>query len=425
MPATVRGSVRILLGEEVAAKPFTYGEAVIEIPAIRRLRPLIRLAPLLLVPLLLLASTFPGEYRVPPSYWLLAMTAAVVFAAGGRWPLPVSIVMSVLAVPMFAAHAWGLSELVPYLGAVALVDVAMRARRTPAILAATLCWTAAVVAGLWADSYRTFWQVASVVSLVAYVGLPLLLGLYLRAQRDLAATYRLRAAEAESRRLEDRSRAVVAERNALARELHDLVAHHMASIVLRIGVAQHVLTDVDGRTSSVLEDVHRTASDALADIRRLLVALRDPAMGDVALVEPEALSIEIAAAVDRTRAAGFPVSARIDSGIARLDAIGRLTLLRVVQESLTNAMRHSAPGGAVSVTLEPNAGGTALRVTSTGHRTTPADRSEGHGIIGMGERVELAGGTLGVTDTVNGWVVDAWLPGRVGDDTGTNEVVGQ
>ncbi|BAH54703.1 sensor histidine kinase [Rhodococcus opacus] len=409
----------------MAANPLTYGEAVIEIPAIRRLRPLLRLAPLLLVPLLLLASTFPGEYRVPPSYWLLAMTAAVVFAAGGRWPLAVSIVTSVLAVPMFAAHAWGLSDLVPYLGAVALVDVAMRARRAPAILAATLCWTAAVVAGLRWDSYGTFWRVATVVSTVAYVGLPLLLGLYLRAQRDLAATYRQRAAEAESRRLEDRSRAVVAERNALARELHDLVAHHMASIVLRIGVAQHVLRDVDGPTRSVLEDVHRTASDALADIRRLLVALRDPSMGDVALVEPDALPIEIAAAVDRTRAAGFPVAADIDPGIARLDAIGRLTLLRVVQESLTNAMRHSTPGGAVSVTLEPNAGGIALRVTSTGHRATPADHSEGHGIIGMGERVELAGGTLGVTDTVNGWVVDAWLPGRVGDDTGTNEVVGQ
>lgn len=388
---------------------------MIEIRPHRDLRLLARCAPLVLVPLLLLASTFPGEYRVPPSYWLLSMAAAAVFVVGDRWPLPVSIALSALAVPMFAAHSWGLSGLVPYLGAVGLAEVAMRTHRTGPVVTATICWAAAVLAGIWFESYSTFWRAATAVSAVAYVGLPLLLGLYLRAQRDLAVTFRAQAAEAESRRADAEFHARAAERSALARELHDLVAHHMASIVLRIGVARHVLADADPRVHGVLDDVHETASYALADIRRLLVALRDPALGEVALVESDAVPVEIAAAIERTRAAGFTVSAEVDQDLGGLDAIGRLTLLRVVQESLTNVMKHADPGGAVTVTVARRSGGIAVRIGNSGH-VGGASNPTGHGIIGMGERVELVGGTLDVGPTERGWEVDAWLPGTILDN---------
>ncbi|MFC7447457.1 sensor histidine kinase [Rhodococcus daqingensis] len=376
----------------------------------RDLRLLGRCVPLVLVPLMLLASNFPGEYRVPAGYWLLSMAAAAVFVVGDRWPLPVSVVLSALAVPLFAADAWGLSELVPYLGAVSLAEVAMRTHRTWQVVTATACWTGAVLAGTWADSHSDFWRPATAVGAVAYVGLPLLLGLYLRAQRDLAVTYRAQAAVAESRRADAELHVRAAERSALARELHDLVAHHMASIVLRIGVARHVLADADPRVHGVLDDVHATASDALADIRRLLVALRDPALGEVALVESDAVPTEIAAAIERTRAAGFTVSAEVDRDLGGLDAIGRLTLLRVVQESLTNVMKHTDPGGSVAVTVARRSAGIAVRVTDTGHGAG-APNPAGHGVIGMGERVELAGGTLDVGPTEHGWEVDAWLPG--------------
>lgn len=369
--------------------------------------------PLLLVPLMLLASTFPGEYRVPVGYWVAALAAAGVFLLGGRWPLPVSLVLSALAVPMFAAHAWGLSGLVPYLGAVGLAEVAMRAARAVPVAVATACWTAAVLVGIGTESYARFFRPATAVEALAVVGLPLLLGLYLRAQRALAATYLDRAAEAESRRAAEAARARADERDALARELHDLVAHHMASIVLRIGVAQHVVADADPRVRAVLGDVHATASGALADIRRLLVALRDPALGEVALVDGDAVPAEIEAAVERTRAAGFTVTAELDPDLGDLDAIGRLTLLRVVQESLTNAMKHADPAAAVRVSVTRDGQGVAVHTTN---RCLPAAATpDGHGLIGMAERVALAGGTLD-TGAVDGrWHVHAWLPAAAGE----------
>ncbi|WP_305093873.1 sensor histidine kinase [Prescottella sp. R16] len=371
--------------------------------------------PLLLVPLLLLAGTFPGEYRVPAWYWAAALTAAAVFLLGGRRPLPVSLVLSALAAVMFTEHAWGLAGLVPYLGAVGTGEVAMRTRRPVSVIVATACWTGAVLLGLASETYSTFWRPATAVETLAVVGLPLLLGLYLRAQRDLAATYAARAAEAEERRAGEAARVRADERSALARELHDLVAHHMASIVLRIGVAQHVVAEADPQVRSVLGDVHATASGALSDIRHLLVALRDPALGEVALVEADAVPDEIASAVTRARAAGLTVDADVDPALAGLDAIGRLTLLRVVQESLTNTMRHADPSAPVTLSVTRRDGGIAVRVTN--RRRTGAERNTvGHGLIGMTERVSLAGGTLDVDVDDENWRVDAWLPAETGTE---------
>ncbi|MBJ8341839.1 two-component sensor histidine kinase [Antrihabitans sp. YC3-6] len=367
----------------------------------RRVAPYVRFAPLLLVPPTLLASTFPGEYRVPLSYWLLAMAAAAVFAVGDRWPFAVSIVLSALAVPMFAEQVWSIAELVPYLGAVALAEVAMRSARHLVVAAAAVAWTAAVLVGVWLDNHDSFWRAATAITTVAVVAIPLLLGLYLRSQRVLAATYRALAADAESR---TRS----AERAALARELHDLVAHHMASIVLRIGVAEHVLGGADPRVVAVLDDVHRTASGALTDIRRLLVALRDPDLSTVTLVDPDSVAVEIRAAIERTRAAGFVVTEEFGADIGALDAIGRLTLVRVVQEALTNVMKHAPPGSRAQVSIGREGLKTTLRIVST---TAPTQSTTpGHGVVGMSERVELAGGELRVGPTSDGWEVVGWLP---------------
>src|SRR6185312_8076369 len=99
---------------------------------------------------------------------------------------------------------------------------------------------------------------------------------------------------AEQRRRESESRAARAdERSAIARELHDVVAHHVASMVLRVGVARHVLTDLDPRVDEVFDDVHGTGTAALAELRRLVAVLRNPdgVRGDAALtaIEPSAL----------------------------------------------------------------------------------------------------------------------------------------
>lgn len=378
----------------------TYRGGVIDIRAHRDWRGLLRWLPLVLIPVLLLASTYPDQYRVPLHYWSLAIAAGLVFLAGSRWPLAVSLVLSALAVPMLRTDAWGVSGLVPYLGAVALVDVVARTHRWSTVAAATAGWAAAVALGRVGLHDNSIGRASTLVEAAAYVGLPLLLGLYLRGQRDLAQNLRLRAAEAQARTRLD-------ERAALARELHDVVAHHMASIILRISVAGHVVRETDPRVVAVLDDVRGTAADALADIRRLLAALRDPALGTVALVDTEAVATEITAALTRVRAAGFTVEATLETELDGLDAISRLTLLRLVQESLTNVMKHADHGVPVRFRVGRSDGGIAVEVVNGGRETVAPP---GHGIVGMRERAELAGGTLTVGAQNRTWVVRAWLP---------------
>ncbi|WP_330182495.1 histidine kinase [Nocardia sp. NBC_01503] len=435
-----------------------YGGGVIETPDRQRLAALARALPVALVPLLLAASTFPGQYRVPGVYWLLALAASVVFVLGARWPVTACLAISALAIPMFRIPAWGLSGLVPFLGAVALVDVIRRSHRNSTVLLTTAGWTAAVVLGRMGYHDQTVSRATPVLEVCAYVGVAVLLGLYLRGQRELAVSLRLRAADAEQRRAEAEQRTRLVERGALARELHDLVAHHMASIVLRIGITRHVVADADPRVHAVLDDVHGTASDALADIRRLLTALRDPALGEVALVDSAAVRTEIDAAAERVRAAGFAVETEIRTRVDGLDAIGRLTLLRLVQESFTNVMKHAEPAVPVRLTItvadaddplgarrdtaaDKRADATAdgyagsfdiapdgrtgivvrvrsgLRVSRHGETSATGANSLGaHGIVGMRERVELAGGRVVAGADGADWEVVAWLPETNGEN---------
>ncbi|MGW4246362.1 sensor histidine kinase [Nocardia sp. NPDC004722] len=358
-----------------------------------------RLLPLLLIPALLAASTFPGEYRVPIVYWVLAVVAGVVFAVGDRWPLAMSVTLSVLAVPMFVIPAWGPSELVPYLGALAVVEAVMRGDRRASVIASGV-WAGAWVVGHWGGHVPGFWRGATFVEAAAYVGLPVLSGLYLRGQRELTASLRARAAEAEIRTRAE-------ERTALARELHDLVAHHMASIVLRVKVARRVLGDADARVGEVLDDVSDTASGALSDIRRLLAALRDPGLDGVPLLDAGVVRAELEAAVTRVRQGGFDTHAEVDADLEGLDAIARLTVLRLVQESLTNVMKHADRGASVRIVVART--GTGVEVTVR-NRAAVTRAVPGHGLAGMRERVALAGGVLEAGAHGQEWIVQAVLP---------------
>ena len=271
-------------------------------------------------------------------------------------------------------------------------DLTARVDSNRVVAVASATWLAALLLGVELDEHAQRWGAADLTTVAAALGLPLLLGLYLRSQRQMRA-----AAQSQVR---------AQERTAMARELHDLVAHHMASIVLRTGVAEHVIDGADPRDTEVLGDVHRTATDALADIRRWQSALRDPDLHEVAMVEPEALWTEIDAAVERTRAAGFAVTADIDRDGTGLDAMARLTVLRVIQESLTNVMKHAEPAGPVTLNMTRRDGGIDIRVDNAG-----GDESAGGlGIVGMSERLALMGGDFRSGRGERGWEVRAWLP---------------
>jgi signal transduction histidine kinase len=295
----------------------------------------------------------------------------------------------------------------------ALLELTMRARRPRTIWLAAGLLAAVDLTDSIGDPFGRF--LSGVFGLIVEVGVPLLLGLVIRATREVGRQAEQRAAE-EQRRRESESRAARAdERSAIARELHDVVAHHVASMVLRVGVARHVLTDLDPRAGEVFDDVHGTGTAALADLRRLVAVLRNPdgVRGDAALtaIEPSALPAALGAAVDRARQAGVTVEADIDPAIGSLDAVRGLAVLRLTQEALTNVAKHAGTSALARLSVSVVDGAVRWEVSDNGRGLVPAVPSGGgHGIIGMRERVEVLGGQLEAGPTGAGWRVRTVLP---------------
>ncbi|TCC00514.1 two-component sensor histidine kinase [Micromonospora zingiberis] len=301
----------------------------------------------------------------------------------------------------------------------ALLELTMRADRTRTIWLAAAGLAVVDLTDSIGGPLPRF--LTGVVGLLLEVGVPLLLGLVVRTTRELGQQAQQRAAE-EQRRRESEARAARAdERSAIARELHDVVAHHVASMVLRVGVARHVLTDLDPRVGAVFDDVHGTGTAALADLRQLVAVLRDPdgVRGDAALtaIEPSALPAALGAAVDRARQAGVTVEADIDPAIGSIDAVRGLAVLRLTQEALTNVAKHAGTSAVARLTVRLVDGAVHWEVADNGRGSVPArvPAGGGHGIPGMRERVEVLGGRLaagpiGDRSTGTGWQVRTVLP---------------
>jgi len=293
-----------------------------------------------------------------------------------------------------------------------LLELTMRATR-PRVL-----WSGA---GLVAAIYLAFSlgdppaELTGIIpGLFVVVGLPLLVGLLIRTTRELSRQAQAQAAE-EQRRRESENRAARAdERSAIARELHDVVAHHVASMVLRIGVARHVLPDVDPRVAEVFDDVHGTGTAALADLRRLVAVLRDPSVRtDAALtaIEPGALPAALEAAVETAHRAGLTVDARIAPEVGNLDAVRGLAVLRLTQEALTNVAKHAGSSAHVRLSVAVENGDVTWSVADDGGGMAPGLPSGGgHGLTGMRERVEVLGGHLTAGPAPGGWRVETTLP---------------
>jgi signal transduction histidine kinase len=228
----------------------------------------------------------------------------------------------------------------------------------------------------------------------------------------------LAARAARTRRLlaeREATNRVIADRFRIARELHDVLSHSLASVSLQAGVALHLLDEHPEETRTALRAIRQISGTALAEARVALSTARDPdAAADTGVaanemdaatnprIEPAAHGLadlpELAAAV---RASGLDVALRVEVGDADVpEAVGMATY-RVVQESLTNAMRHAGSGARVRTTVAVD--GTSLRIDitddgggspATALATGQSPGSGGHGLTGMAERVSMLGGRL-------------------------------
>jgi signal transduction histidine kinase len=223
----------------------------------------------------------------------------------------------------------------------------------------------------------------------------------LRAQRALAT-------QAERTELEQARRAVLEERTRIARELHDIVAHHMSLIAVRAESAPHRIAGLPEPALAEFGALSDAARDALADMRRLLGVLRDDQPAGRA---PQPQLSDLPVLIGTARRAGVPVELSVAAALGQVPAGVGVCAYRIVQESLSNASQH-APGAAVTVSVERDASAVLLRVVSgPGQPGGPGRNGAGHGLAGMRERVALLGGSLAAGPAAGGgFVVSAVLP---------------
>ncbi|MFJ8783909.1 sensor histidine kinase [Streptomyces sp. NPDC102476] len=255
------------------------------------------------------------------------------------------------------------------------------------------------------------WRVAEalligvVVGVVAYA--PAATGWIVRNHRDAAEAARLRAEQTALLAEMDRTQAVTAERARMARELHDMVANHLSAIAIHSTAALSI--DDPATSREALSVIRENSVDGLAEMRRLIGILRD---GDH---EPAAVPTldGLTALVDGARANGLDVT--LDAG--HHDAVPApvaLAAYRIVQESLTNALKHACPGR-VTVSLAQRDGELTVAVRSPyGDRDGPRAPGSGAGLVGMRERAALLGGMFDAGPEGPHWTVRATLPLREG-----------
>jgi signal transduction histidine kinase len=219
-----------------------------------------------------------------------------------------------------------------------------------------------------------------------------------------------RGAQQELRR-ELARHAVQEERSRMARELHDVVAHHMSMVAVQAEAAPHRIADLPEPARATFGVIRGAAREALAELRRLVGVLRDETEPAERLPQPGL--DRVAELVEGARRAGVPAELRVVGSPRPLSAGVDLSAYRIVQEGLSNASRH-APGAPTTVELCYGSGALHVRVANSRPPSTRrhgAFEDSGHGLVGMRERVAMLGGVLHVGPRPDGgFAVEATLP---------------
>ena len=414
----------------------TYRDAVRSVPAAKAPRRLpawavaegpfgIRLIDLLIVHLVILVievdvtvGSGPGAVPLNLTAHLLGAALALPILFRHRWPFQVMLATAVL---IFFYYTFARRDISPApLFAVPFYDAAV---------AGYLAWGAVIGAGFMTTGLvvvemSTRQGAATLLSWflpqVAVLVLALALGETVRSRRALAAETATRLRLAEEERAAEAGRIVAEERLRIARELHDTVAHSMATITVQAGSALHLLAppgpaaDADPLRAA-LTAIRETSKDALVEMRSVLGQLRrsDPEGDetDPAVTADGRTGLDrLPALRDAVTAAGSTVTVTVEGERAPLSGEADHSAYRILQESLTNVLRHAGPGTAAEVCLRYQPGFLSISVTNDCVTAADANGTSGHGIRGMRERAASVGGELTAGPLSGGFQVTATLP---------------
>jgi signal transduction histidine kinase len=232
-------------------------------------------------------------------------------------------------------------------------------------------------------------------------------GVAITSRRAYVSSIQTRAEQEARQRIDE-------ERLRIARELHDVVAHTMATINVQAGVAAHLIGDAGGGPArDALVTIRDASKEGLQELRSILQVLRSSADADS--TQPAPGAERIPSLIEGMRASGLPVSLQVSGSPRSLPAAASLALYRIVQESLTNAIRH-APEAPTVVHLGYREEGVEATVTNAAaQQPVAASDGAGHGLLGMRERAHSIGGQLEAGPAQDGgWQTRVWLPAPAG-----------
>ena len=337
--------------------------------------------------------------HMPDAALLLVIVACLVLALKRRYPVLV-LVVSTAAVVAYSALGYvnGAALVAPAVALYAAAQ-AVPVRRALALAALTLValMTATGAANPFGTTGGGFYLIP------ALIAAPVFGGIAVSNRRAYVASITERAAAEAERRVDE-------ERLRIARELHDIVAHTMATINVQAGVAEHVLAENPSAAGDALHAIKTASKDGLRELRAILNLLRQADEGDPAQPAPGLgqLDVLIAGACQ----AGLPTLLTRAGEQRPLPAAADLAAYRIVQESLTNVIKHAGPAKA-TVSLSYEQAAVRIEIADTGRGLTPGLNGAGigHGLIGMRERAASVGGTLEArAGRAGGFVVTARLP---------------
>jgi signal transduction histidine kinase len=334
----------------------------------------------------------------PPWLRVVAIVVGIAALVSLRWRRthPAAVGIGVGAVSLVIITASGANL-------VATFNAAVRARGRDLAIIAGLAIAWAFVNPLLYPPRGSYWFDAGASLLM--VGAALGWGLFVRARREL-----VRSLRAQADRAGDEARA--AERRRIAREMHDVLAHRLSLLSVHAGALEFRPDASAEEVAEAAGVIRESARAALDDLRGVIGVLRDDG-GDSLTEPPQPTIADLAALVEESRAAGMRITARIELGdAAPAVAVGR-TAYRIAQEGLTNARKH-APGAAVTLTVQATDGDLHVEIRSLASVAVASASplpGAGTGLIGLAERVTLAGGELesGV-DPGGAFVLRARLP---------------